>query len=49
MSILKKMHKQWYRLNKDNIDYIKQERDIQQLLKIIKSIGKIYSIKPDKQ
>jgi hypothetical protein len=49
MSVLKKMHKQWYRLNKDNIDVIKEKRDIEALLKVIKSIGKYYPIKPDKQ
>lgn len=48
MSVLKKMHKQWWRLNKDNIDVIKEKKDMEQLMKIIKSLGKYYTIKPDK-
>lgn len=49
MSILKKMKKQWYLLNKDNYEVIKQEKERQQVIKFFKDLGKIYNIKPFKE
>jgi hypothetical protein len=42
------MNKQWWKINKDNIEFIKEQRDIKELQKFIKEVGKIYSIKPYK-
>ena len=49
MSILKKMKKQWYLLNKDNYEVIKQEKERQQVINFLKDLGKIYNIKPYKE
>ncbi len=49
MGVLKKMKKQWFRLNKNNIEVIKQEKERQELIKFCKEIGDIFNIKPYKQ
>lgn len=49
MSLLKKMKKQWYKINKENIDVIKQEKQNKEHAKFIKDIGKFFNIKPYKK
>lgn len=39
------MKKQWYKINKDNIEVIKEQRDVRELQKFIKEIQQLYSIK----
>jgi hypothetical protein len=43
------MKKQWYKINKDNLDVIMQERKRQEIIKFRKDIGKMFNIKPTKQ
>lgn len=43
------MKKQWYKINKDNLEVIMQERERQETIKFLKDLGKIFSIKPTKQ
>jgi hypothetical protein len=38
MSILKKMKKQWWEINKNNIEAIKQERERQETIKFLKEL-----------
>ena len=38
MSILKKMNKQWWSINKHNIEAIKQERERQATIKFLKEL-----------
>ena len=45
MSILKKMKKQWWVMNKHKIDEIIRKKEIESLLKLVKELG----IKPTKQ
>lgn len=45
MSILKKMKKQWWEINKNNIEDIIRKKEIESLLKLLKELG----LKPTKQ
>lgn len=46
MSILKKMKKQWYKLNKDNLEVIMQERERREVVKFLKDIREMFNLKP---
>lgn len=46
MSVLKKMKKQWYKLNKDNLEVIMQERERREVVKFLKDIREMFNLKP---
>lgn len=46
MSVLKKMKKQWYKLNKDNLEVIMQEREKREVVKFLKDIREMFNLKP---
>jgi len=45
MSILKKMKKQWYLLNKDNYEVIKQEKERQEIVKFFEAFKEVINIR----